>query len=215
MLLPSPFIIIGASPIPLIEMLTTAGDTRAASGAKDSGAAPAAQIGAKAARPEKIARGRARQKPMGLSSKRKRRDALRPAEDLDFELTRKDGTYFAGSFGLPATKLPLPSGLPATKLPVPSGLPATKLPEPSGLPATKLPEPCGPVFAVPPAVWAKAGAAANSPAASSANFKVFIVEISMSRPTGHPWMQFILNCRSKRYVRWRTSGRNGGGSVDG
>src|SRR6476659_3068609 len=84
MLLPSPFIIIGASPIPLIEMLTTAGDTRAASGAKDSGAAPAAQIGAKAARPEKIARGRARQKPMGLSSKRKRRDALRPAEDLDF-----------------------------------------------------------------------------------------------------------------------------------
>src|SRR6476620_2860087 len=84
MLLPSPFIIIGASPLPLIEILTTAGDTRAASGAKDSGAAPAAQIGAKAARPEKIARGRARQKPMGLSSKRKRRDALRPAEDLDF-----------------------------------------------------------------------------------------------------------------------------------
>src|SRR6476646_829664 len=120
--------------------------------------------------------------------------------------------YLAGSFGLPATKLPLPSGLPATKLPLPSGLPATKLPEPSGLPATKLPEPCGPVFAVPHAVWAKPGAAAKSPAARSANFKVFIVEISMSRPTGHPWMQFILNCRSKRYVRWRTSGRNVGWS---
>src|SRR3954447_2016475 len=54
------------------------------------------------------------------------------------------------------------------------GLPATKLPEPSGLPATKLPVPCGPVFAVPPAVWAKAGATARSPAARSANLRVFM-----------------------------------------
>ena len=89
---------------------------------------------------------------------------------------------YSRSFGLPATKLPLPSGLPATGVPILPVCPATKLPLPSGLPATKFPEPCGPVFAVPPAVWAKAGAAAKSPAARSANFNVFIVEISVSRP---------------------------------
>src|SRR4051812_2420839 len=55
-------------------------------------------------------------------------------------------SYFAGSFGLPATKLPLPSGLPATGVPPRAVCPATKLPLPSGLPATKLPVPCGPVF---------------------------------------------------------------------
>src|SRR5947209_19411180 len=82
--------------------------------------------------------------------------------------------YLAGVAGLPATGLPVPSGFPATKLPVPSGFPATKLPLPSGFPATKLPVPCGPVFCVPPAVWANAVALARRPAATTASLSVFI-----------------------------------------
>src|SRR5947209_19306059 len=130
--------------MPLIEMLTTAGETRAARSAKDSGAAPA-EIGASSARPERIAR-RARRKPIVWLQK-KNGGTLAPRRGFRLRTRREETeTYFAGSFGLPATVLPVPSGVPATKLLLPSGLPATKLPEPSGLPATKLPVPCGPVF---------------------------------------------------------------------
>jgi hypothetical protein len=83
---------------------------------------------------------------------------------------------------LPGNEVPVAFGFPSNEVAVAFGLASNEVAISFRLPSNEVARALQPVFAVPPAVWAKAGAAAKRPAARSANFNVFIVEISVSRP---------------------------------
>ena len=87
---------------------------------------------------------------------------------------------YSRSFGLPATKLPF---LLACRRPGSRSVRFAQQRSCHCLPAyrQRSSRALRPGIRRPPAVWAKAGAAAKSPAARSANFNVFIVEIPCHR----------------------------------
>src|SRR5947209_4483676 len=103
----------GPSPMPLMEILTTEEATRVTKSANDSGAA-CRGAGAAKKRADRTARKRARHKPMLLLQAKTAGLNVPPGYSYE-KLTYSDlvrQPYFAGSFGLPATGLPVPSGLP-------------------------------------------------------------------------------------------------------